>query len=363
MSVNNRVRNIVFKSVFVFLNTLFFGTSANAADAEPLKILFIGNSYTHMNEMPSILKKMVEKSGKKAIIERNTQSGASFRVHSERKDMYAAINSRKWDYVVLQGYSRELSYTPEHIDTATVPFVNKITDSIYANNPCTNVLFYMTWGYEGGFLDRVEVDTYEKMADSIERGYRYLSALYNVPVVPVGMVWKSVKQKNIMDLYAPDRAHPSINGSYLAACTFYNVIFNESNDKVYTSTVSSEFATVIKKEALSIVNQNRELYKLNNNRFNLKPFITDKGVYSLNFSSYFPLALSVKWSFGDGKQSSALKGTHVYGNPGKYIVRIEIQEECGLKVQERVVIFNKPAAPEELKKQKPKYNVNNKKKI
>jgi hypothetical protein len=363
MSINNRIKSIVFRSIFVFLNSLFFGTTANAAEAEPLKILFIGNSYTHMNDMPSILQKMVDKSGKKAIIERNTQSGASFKVHSDRKDMYEAIKKRKWDYVILQGYSRELSYSPGHIDTATVPFLNKITDSIYANNLCTNVLFYMTWGYEGGYLDREEVNTYEKMADSIERGYRYLSTLYNVPVVPVGMVWKSVKQKSVMDLYAPDRAHPSINGSYLAACTFYNVIFNESNEKVFTSTINSDFALIIKKEAKSIVSQNRELYRLSDNRFTLKPYVTEKGFYTLDFSSYFPLATSVKWSFGDGKESTALKGTHVFKDPGTYIVRIEVEEECGVKVQERKIVYKKPEQPADLKKKKPKYNVNNKKKI
>lgn len=363
MLVNNIVIDIVLKKIFIFLTFLFFGTAANALEVEPLKILFIGNSYTQMNEMPSILQKMVDKSGEKAIIERNTKSGASFKIHSERKDMYASIKSRNWDYVVLQGYSRELSYTPEYIDSATVPFVNKIIDSIYAKNACTNVLLFMTWGYEGGFLDREEVNTYEKMAHSIERGYRYLSSLYNIAVVPVGMVWKSVKQKSDEDLYVADRAHPSVNGSYLAACTFYNVIFGfDYNDRGLVSMVNSDFHLVIREEVHNIVTENRQLYKLNEKRFILRSYISDKGLCSLTFSSYFPLANSIKWSFGDGNSSTALKGTHVFKNSGTYIVRIQVQEDCGMKIQERRVYFNKPSELEKLKKKKFRFPRKKKKK-
>lgn len=363
MLVTNRIRNIVLKSLLVFFNTLFFGGVANASNAEPIKILFIGNSYTHMNEMPSILQKIVDKAGKNAIIERNTQSGASFKVHSERSDMYSAIKSRNWDYVVLQGYSRELSHAPEHIDSATVPYVNQITDSIYQNNPCTNVLFYMTWGYEGGYLDREEVNTYEKMADSIERGYRYLSDVYDVPVVPVGMVWKSVKEKSNIDLYAPDRAHPSKNGSYLIASTFYNAIFNESTENIFTSTVDSKNAEIIKVEAKEIVASTRDKYKLNRNRLSLSPTLTEEGKYRLDFESYFPNAQKVQWKFGDGKRSKDSTGVHFYRRPGKYIVRLEIEEECGTRCHEREIIFRKPARPKKAKKKNPKYNVNNKKKV
>jgi hypothetical protein len=343
----------VLKKVLIFLTFLFFCNASNALQVEPLKILFIGNSYTQMNEMPSILQKMVDKTGVKAIIERNTQSGASFKTHSERKDMYAAIKSRNWDYIVLQGYSRELSYTPEYIDSATVPFVNKIIDSIYAKNTCTNILFFMTWGYKDGFMDREEVNTYDKMTYNIERGYRYLSSLYNIAVVPVGVVWKSVKQKSDEDLYVADRAHPSVNGSYLAACTFYNVIFGfDYNDRGLVSLVNSDFHLLIREEVHNIITENRQLYKLNEKRFILRSYISDKGMYSLTFSSHFPLANSIKWSFGDGSRSSALKGTHVFKNPGTYIVRIQVQEDCGMKIHERRVYFNKPSELEKLEKRK-----------
>ena len=346
----------------------FFHSSAviaasEPAKAEPLKVLFIGNSYTHMNDMPSIFEKIARAAGKNVKVEKNTRSGASLRVHSGREDMYEAIKREKWDYVILQGYSREFSFSPEYMDTATVPFVQQITDSIYANHPCTNVLLYMTWGYENGYKEREEVDTYEEMADSIERGYRYVGDLFHVPVVPVGMVWKQVKSTSSIDLYAKDRAHPSINGSYLIASTFFSAIFDESTERIFTSTVKAENAEIIKREADAFVRKNREKYKLNENRFVLNPYITSAGEYMLDVKSSFPGATSVRWSFGDGKHLTEWTGKHRYKRHGKYIVRIEVEDECGVRCHETMLKYEKPKKPKRRNRKKPKYNVENEKKI
>lgn len=341
MKVNNGISSKILKRAFIFLSVLFTCQVANASDTEPIKLLFIGNSYTQMNEMPSLLQKMVSRSGKNSIIERSTESGASFKDHSERADMYDAIKSRKWDYIILQGYSRELSYTPGYIDTETVPYLNKIMDSIHASNACTTVLFFMTWGYENGFLDREEVNTYEKMADSIKRGYRYVGSLYNAPVVPVGMVWKSAKQKKGVGLYASDGAHPNIKGSYLAACTFYHVLFNELPQYTLTTSLSSGLALTIQEEVNRFMTENKMRYKWNENTFSLVPFTTAEGEHTLTFSSDFPLATTIKWSFGDGSYSEALSGRHVFKKPGTYKVTIEAQERCGLKIQQKTITFEK----------------------
>jgi hypothetical protein len=361
-----KLSDVLVRGLCILLIPFLFSASAFAsknARVKPTRILFIGNSYTHMNDMPSIFEKMALAAGKKVKVEKNTRSGASFRIHSEREDMYEAIKSEQWDYVILQGYSREFSHIPGYMDTATVPFVQRITDSIYANNPCTNVLLYMTWGYEDGYKEREEVDNYEKMADSIERGYQYVGNMFQVPVVPVGMVWKQVKSSSSIDLYAEDRAHPSIDGSYLIASTFFNAIFDESNEKIFTSTVKTENAEVIKKEAASFVQENRHRYKLDVNRFDLKPSITSAGEYMLKVTSTFSNASSVVWSFGDGSNLNESSGIHKYKRHGKYVVRIQIEDKCGIRVHERIVKFEKPKKPKRRKRKEPKYNVGNEKKI
>ncbi len=357
------LKRIMLNSIKAFFISLFFSNSASATNVEPLKILFIGNSYTHMNDMPGMLQHMANKGGQNAIIEKNTQSGASFRVHSKRDDMYEAIKRRKWDYVILQGYSRELSHSIEHIDTATVPYIQQIVDSIHSNNACTNILFYMTWGYENGFLDREEINTYEKMADSIAVGYRYIGEKFNFPVVPVGMVWKEVKNKSKIDLYAPDRAHPSKDGSYLIATTFYNAIFNESNEHVFTNTVSEKYAEVIKREASVYIRSHRKDYLLDRNKITIKSWLSKEGDYMLYFNSSYPDSLPIKWIFGDGKQSSERIGTYKYKKPGSYVILVVIEDDCGVRTFEKLVHFAKPSKPTKSRRSKPKYNVNNPKKV
>lgn len=346
--------------VMAFFCSIF---SSKAATPEPMNILFIGNSYTHMNNMPGIFEKIAIKAGKNVHVEKNTQSGASFKVHAGRKDMYTAINSRKWDYVVLQGFSREFTHKPEYIDTATMPFLTQITDSIYKNNSCTNVMFYMTWGYENGFDEDPAVDSFNKMADSISRGYQYVADIFNVPIVPVGKVWKLVKAKNVMDLYAPDRAHPSINGSFLIASTFYEAIFNESSEKIFTQTVKTEYAALIKKQVHSFLSKNREVYKLNENRFDLKPYITSKGEYVLELSANFINAQELKWDFGDGVTSKKASSVHKYSKAGGYKVKLTVIDTCGTRYHERTIQYEKPEKPSEKNPTKPKYNISNSKKI
>lgn len=334
-----------------------------AQKVEPMNILFIGNSYTHMNNMPSIFEKLAVKAGKNVYVEKNTRSGASFKVHSEREDMYEAIKSKKWDYVILQGYSREFAHTPQHIDTATMPYLIKITDSIYANNPCTNILLYMTWGYDNGFSENPALDTYTKMADSIARGYQYVSDIFNLPIVPVGKVWKQVREKGIINLYAQDKAHPNINGSYLIATTFYEAIFNESTEKIFTSTIKSDYARIIKRETNVYLTKWRSQYRLNDNRFELKPYITAKGEYTLEVTSAFSCAQSIRWDFGDGNNSTKFNGTHKYAKPGKYKVVLTVTDDCGERRYERLIQYEKPEKPSEKNPTKPKYNIGNNKKV
>ncbi|MFT5858122.1 MAG: hypothetical protein ACI865_000206 [Flavobacteriaceae bacterium] len=336
---------------FINLVISLFATGAASADSIPLKILFIGNSYTHMNDMPKMFDKIASKAGLNVIVEQSAQSSATFQIHSERREMFEAINKRKWDYIILQGFSRELSYQPEYIDTATVPYLSKITDSIYLNNPCTNVLFYMTWGYESGYEYRPEVDSYDKMADSIERGYRYIGEKYNVPVVPVGMVWKEVRKTTEIDLYDKDRAHPSSRGSYLIANTFFESIFGISADE-NLSIVKERDASEIREVVSSVLNEKRNDYKLDRFQIGLEPRVITKEdtaslvkeeEYEVEFIANYPEAESIMWVFEDGFTSSEWTGIYKLMASVDQNVAVHIVDKCGqTHIYNRKVVFISP---------------------
>ena len=340
------------RNLFSFL----FASSAVHAqqNVQAMNILFVGNSYTHMNKMPELVGKMALSKGYKVNVEMNAKSSHTFKMHSERPELFEHIKQKKWDYVVIQGFSRELSYDPSYIDTASIPYFNKIIDSIYANNPCTNVLLYMTWGYKEGFKDRPEIDSYEKMADSIRRGYQYLSQIYDLPIVPVGDVHREIRKKTNINLYEEDMQHPTFSASYMVASTFYSAIFKTSPLNAYGKNLDKETATKIQSIAYDYVSKNLEQYKLKRNTLKVKYERTADGEYLAHCEAIYPNACGLKWSFGDGTFSTKKTITHKYKRPGTYYIVLEVDDFCGTRKIKRKVTFVAPPPPKQNKKSTPK---------
>ncbi len=342
------------KQIALFTLLFLSSQSIKAATTDSLSILFIGNSYTHMNVMPKIFEKLCKDRDKPIYIEMNTRSGASFNVHTTRDDMYEAIRSRKWDYVVLQGFSRELSLGYDKIDKETLPYLNRIVDSVKANNACTNMLFYLTWGYKNGYSEMLENNTYEKMATNIINGYCYLGTCYDVPIVPVGVVWKNIREKYPdINLYSEDDAHPNKNGSYLAACTFYAAVFRESIEGAVTSTIDSKSATIIQKEASSYVLSNLNQFGLNKNYFEIIEERTPQGKYKVSLKANYSNLAKITWNLGNGTIKHDKELVYFYKKPGKYIVSLTVEEDCGIRNYTKKIKYTAPLKPIKRSKSKP----------
>ncbi len=219
------------KNLLILLDILFIVfVGFQLYDAKKqTNILFIGNSYTYRNEMPDIFEHIAISMGRKVFVSSSTKGKATFKIQANRRDVYDAIASKKWDYVVVQGSSREMLATSEELENETLPALEKIMKAIRINRMRTKILFYMTWGYKNGYKPDEETDSYEKMSIKVRDGYLDLKKKYRFGVVPVGMAWRDSRRKRPdVNLYVKDGAHPSFKGSYLAACCFYSAIFDES---------------------------------------------------------------------------------------------------------------------------------------
>lgn len=333
------------RKLFSFLLATFFSSAAIAA-SEPVKVLFIGNSYTHMNAMPNIFEKIAKSKGADVLVEMSAKSNHTFKMHSERKDMYESIRKEKWDYIVLQGFSREMSYDKNHIDSLSTPYFDQIIDSIYKNNPCTNVMLYMTWGYENGFSEREEVNTYDKMTNQITKGYSYFSEKYDIAIAPVGHVWREIRSSSDMHLYQPDHQHPTYSGSYITACTFFSSIFKESPFGAFSGVLKEKDAELIQTTAFNYVSKHMDPFKLNRSYAVVKP-MTGQGrkEYLVDVEAIYPYAKSIIWNFGDGKISDSVKTTHRYRKHGKYEIELEIEDLCGPRTFKQTVTFKKSRRP------------------
>ena len=319
---------------FIFYIPLLVFPQLGNKEINPMNILFIGNSYTHYNNMPFIFKSMAVSKNVKINVEMNAKSNHTFKMHAQRSEMYSTIRSKKWDYVILQGFSRELKYEKTHIDTASLPYIKQILDSIYTSNPCSNVLFFMTWGYENGFteIDSSSTSSYLEMSKSIKDGYNYISSQFNIPIVPVGYVWELFRQKypNIK-LYQEDGQHPTINGSYLCASTFYTSIFKATSENSFIPKMDSIIAKKIQQFTFREVINSVDSFLLNKNTLKVYSKSLKKQGYIIKGYSNYPNADSLVWDLGNGIKYKLNNFTHIYKLSGSYLIKLTVFDKCGIR--------------------------------
>ena len=71
----------------------------------PLKVLFIGNSFTQRNNLPGMLQRMAEAVGAGMEWRLLSVGGASLRTHWNKGEAAKAMAEGQYDYVVLQEQS------------------------------------------------------------------------------------------------------------------------------------------------------------------------------------------------------------------------------------------------------------------
>lgn len=229
------------KKYIILVFFLFFVTKIYS---DTTKVLFIGNSYTYVNDLPLLFTQLSASGNKIVQTDMNAPGGYTLEQHKTDANTLSKIRQGIWNYVVLQ----EQSQTPviEYLRyNSMYPSARWLDSLIKANNG--NTAFYMTWGRKyggqqciGAYCSPVFSDFYH-MQDSLKSSYKMISDSLNSLLCPVGEAWKRAKQiDSTVDLWQSDDSHPTLKGSYLAACVFYSAIFHVSPvGLTYTGGLSS----------------------------------------------------------------------------------------------------------------------------
>jgi hypothetical protein len=70
----------------------------------PLKVLFIGNSYTYCNKMPWIVAKLAESAQRDLLVDMVTQGGVSLEWHAHNQETLDAIEKRRLEHCRPSGF-------------------------------------------------------------------------------------------------------------------------------------------------------------------------------------------------------------------------------------------------------------------
>lgn len=191
----------------------------------PVTLLFIGNSYTFVNNLPKVLSDLARSGHRRVFTDMIARGGWTLAQHSDSKDTIDKINGKKWDVVVMQEQSIIPSLERER-EQGMYPAVRSLADKI--KQAGAEPVLYMTWGRQKGMTE-VGFNDFSSMQAQLTTGYMGIANELHLRIAPVGEAWKKAIQKDPdLQLWQGDGSHPTLAGTYLAACVFYSVIFQKS---------------------------------------------------------------------------------------------------------------------------------------
>jgi len=201
-------------------------------DARPLKILFVGNSLTYVNDLPGLVQKVARARDHNVLVETYAPGGYTFEQDVTDNKLMLLIQEKPWDVVVLQEQSQRPALSHHEVEDYVYPNAKILVETIRGRHPQTQVIFFETMGMRNGDPESIpvakEMGTYEGMQARLNAAYEKMASDNNALLAPVGAAWQDFRrQYPAVDLYTDD-THPNALGSYLAACVIYQKIFGES---------------------------------------------------------------------------------------------------------------------------------------
>ncbi|GAB4199081.1 MAG: hypothetical protein OHK0022_19040 [Roseiflexaceae bacterium] len=190
------------------------GIAVRGVLVPPVRVLFIGNSHTFVNNLPGLLAEVASRAGERPVsTEMVAVGGATLRDHWEQGQALERIRAGGWDYVVLQDQSQRPLLDP----AGMAADVRRFDEEIRKTGART--VLYITWARQPD----------QRLQGRITATYRSIAAERGALVAPVGPAWQeALRRQPRLALYDPDQIHATPVGTALAAYVFYATLFQRS---------------------------------------------------------------------------------------------------------------------------------------
>ncbi len=241
-------------SILLFSNTLLsFDVNVKSLENKtPERVLYIGNSYLYYNDsLHNHVRRMLEEKYLKEVDTNNykmvTISGSRLSHHNIDHSLdYSKLGAEKsFELVILQGGSGETNSPLER-----KVFADKASEMIQKIHKAgAEAALYMIHAY---------VEPHEnsnpQMIKDIKKMYIDVGNKNNILVIPVGIAFENAyyANPNIKLHKEYDGSHPSLLGTYLAACVVYSSITQESPKEIsynYFDNISDEHKSFLQEIA------------------------------------------------------------------------------------------------------------------
>ncbi len=227
---------------------------------KPASAIYIGNSFFYYNNslhnhVSALLRSTDSKQRFRSVSATLSGSGfdwhdveSYFRPNAVSSYSFVAGNNivfNKLDKLFDLAIMMDCSQCPIHPQLKAVfrDFAKKHSDTVRKHG--ARPVFFMSWAY----ADAPEMTI--QLADA----YTQAANDNNAFVIPAGLAFaRSVAQRPELNLYVADKRHPSLAGSYLAACTTYAALFKTSPvDLKYTAGLDEATAKFLQNVAWDTV--------------------------------------------------------------------------------------------------------------
>jgi hypothetical protein len=190
----------------------------------PLRVLMVGNSYTMHHSLHQMLERVANgvDGGPKLTADAVARGGYSLRNHLRTGPALQRIRAGHYTHVVLQGHSLSAVDHPNEFAEDAERFKQAI-DSAEGHT-----VFYATWARSPEvslYRTHKQVHSFEDMSTRVSSVYFQLSSRLNAALAPVGSAFeRALVTHPKLPLWGSDGSHPSLAGSYMAACVLYGAI-------------------------------------------------------------------------------------------------------------------------------------------
>ena len=202
--------------------------SVVTAQAETIRILFLGNSHTATGNVPEQVKVLLAKPGR--TVEAQFISCGLLQDIGQNAQVHNAIKTGKFDVVVLQGAG--LSQSHKYV----YPTDGAITLAKLAKEYEARVLLFAEWSRAGIDETPYTLGVYGAIAKAAR-----------AEIVPVCKAFDQARKKDpSLALLSSDGIHANQVGAYLASCTLATAIDPKAPLNYVANGVSTVIANMLK---------------------------------------------------------------------------------------------------------------------